>query len=115
MEVNAHSLFSKWFSESGKLVSRLFAKIQASCWAGAASFRSRGRSDSALSGCHCTSVLIAATVFAAAPCLPVRSACVRMRPANCLRLCLLAQEVVDEPDTLVFVLIDEVESLTAAR
>ena len=27
MEVNAHSLFSKWFSESGKLVSRLFAKI----------------------------------------------------------------------------------------
>ncbi|KAL4430726.1 hypothetical protein ABPG75_005982 [Micractinium tetrahymenae] len=52
IEVNAHSLFSKWFSESGKLVSRLFAKIQ---------------------------------------------------------------EVVDEPDTLVFVLIDEVESLTAAR
>ena len=29
IEVNAHSLFSKWFSESGKLVSRLFAKIQA--------------------------------------------------------------------------------------
>ena len=28
VEVNAHSLFSKWFSESGKLVSRLFAKIQ---------------------------------------------------------------------------------------
>lgn len=28
IEVNAHSLFSKWFSESGKLVSRLFAKIQ---------------------------------------------------------------------------------------
>ena len=27
VEVNAHSLFSKWFSESGKLVSRLFAKI----------------------------------------------------------------------------------------
>ncbi len=27
MEVNAHSLFSKWFSESGKLVSRLFSKI----------------------------------------------------------------------------------------
>ena len=27
IEVNAHSLFSKWFSESGKLVSRLFAKI----------------------------------------------------------------------------------------
>ncbi|KAL4859562.1 Pachytene checkpoint protein 2 [Chlorella vulgaris] len=52
IEVNAHSLFSKWFSESGKLVSRLFAKIQ---------------------------------------------------------------EVVDEADTLVFVLIDEVESLTAAR
>ena len=27
VEVNAHSLFSKWFSESGKLVSRLFSKI----------------------------------------------------------------------------------------
>eukprot|EP00887_Chlorella_sp_A99_P005334 scaffold1.g5334.t1 len=52
VEVNAHSLFSKWFSESGKLVSRLFSKIG---------------------------------------------------------------EMVEEPDTLVFVLIDEVESLTAAR
>eukprot|EP00894_Picocystis_sp_ML_P000573 jgi/Pico_ML_1/51090/g2178.t1 len=28
VEVNAHSLFSKWFSESGKLVSKLFSKIQ---------------------------------------------------------------------------------------
>ena len=28
LEVNAHSLFSKWFSESGKLVSKLFGKIQ---------------------------------------------------------------------------------------
>ena len=27
IEVNAHSLFSKWFSESGKLVARLFDKI----------------------------------------------------------------------------------------
>ena len=27
VEINAHSLFSKWFSESGKLVGRLFAKI----------------------------------------------------------------------------------------
>lgn len=27
IEVNAHSLFSKWFSESGKLVTKLFAKI----------------------------------------------------------------------------------------
>ena len=27
VEVNAHSLFSRWFSESGKLVSKLFAKI----------------------------------------------------------------------------------------
>ena len=50
--MNAHSLFSKYFSESGKLVSRLFAKIQ---------------------------------------------------------------EQLEEEDTLVFVLIDEVESLTAAR
>ncbi|KAE8683564.1 Pachytene checkpoint protein 2-like protein [Hibiscus syriacus] len=28
IEVNAHSLFSKWFSESGKLVAKLFQKIQ---------------------------------------------------------------------------------------
>ncbi|CAA0820936.1 P-loop containing nucleoside triphosphate hydrolases superfamily protein [Striga hermonthica] len=28
IEVNAHSLFSKWFSESGKLVAKLFSKIQ---------------------------------------------------------------------------------------
>ena len=52
MEVNAHSLFSKWFSESGKLVSKLFAKIT---------------------------------------------------------------ELVEDENCLVFVLIDEVESLTAAR
>eukprot|EP00475_Leptophrys_vorax_P001850 TRINITY_DN11036_c0_g1_i3.p2 TRINITY_DN11036_c0_g1~~TRINITY_DN11036_c0_g1_i3.p2 ORF type:complete len:138 (+),score=13.82 TRINITY_DN11036_c0_g1_i3:379-792(+) len=29
IEVNAHSLFSKWFSESAKLVSKLFGHIQA--------------------------------------------------------------------------------------
>lgn len=52
VEVNAHSLFSKWFSESGKLVGKLFEKIH---------------------------------------------------------------ELVDEPDALVCVLIDEVESLSAAR
>ncbi|MEW5298280.1 MAG: hypothetical protein WDW38_000989 [Sanguina aurantia] len=52
VEVNAHSLFSKWFSESGKLVSKLFAKIT---------------------------------------------------------------EMVEEADNIVFVLIDEVESLTSAR
>ncbi|KAK9117313.1 hypothetical protein Sjap_016260 [Stephania japonica] len=52
IEVNAHSLFSKWFSESGKLVAKLFQKIQ---------------------------------------------------------------EMVEEEDNLVFVLIDEVESLAAAR
>lgn len=28
IEVNAHSLFSKWFSESGKLVASLFARIR---------------------------------------------------------------------------------------
>jgi SpoVK/Ycf46/Vps4 family AAA+-type ATPase len=28
LEINAHSLFSKWFSESGKLVMKLFAFIQ---------------------------------------------------------------------------------------
>ena len=27
IEINAHSLFSKWFSESGKLVTKLFSKI----------------------------------------------------------------------------------------
>ncbi|XP_039133105.1 pachytene checkpoint protein 2 homolog [Dioscorea cayenensis subsp. rotundata] len=52
VEVNAHSLFSKWFSESGKLVAKLFQKIQ---------------------------------------------------------------EMVEEENDLVFVLIDEVESLAAAR
>jgi len=52
VEIHSHSLFSKWFSESGKLVARLFEHIQ---------------------------------------------------------------ELVDEPSTLVCVLIDEVESLTSAR
>ena len=27
LEINSHSLFSKWFSESGKLVQRLFTGI----------------------------------------------------------------------------------------
>ncbi len=27
LEINSHSLFSKWFSESGKLVQRLFSGI----------------------------------------------------------------------------------------
>ena len=52
MEVNAHSLFSKWFSESGKLVNKLFDTIR---------------------------------------------------------------DLLDDPDVFVCVLIDEVESLTAAR
>ncbi|KAL7138897.1 hypothetical protein ABFS83_09G013800 [Erythranthe nasuta] len=52
IEINAHSLFSKWFSESGKLVAKLFSKIQ---------------------------------------------------------------EMVEEENNMVFVLIDEVESLAAAR
>lgn len=52
IEVNAHSLFSKWFSESGKLVAKLFQNIQ---------------------------------------------------------------EMVEDESNLVFVLIDEVESLAAAR
>ncbi len=30
IEVNSHSLFSKWFSESGKLVQRMFEAIQVS-------------------------------------------------------------------------------------
>ncbi|KAJ7283884.1 P-loop containing nucleoside triphosphate hydrolase protein [Mycena rebaudengoi] len=52
LEINSHSLFSKWFSESGKLVQRLFSSIT---------------------------------------------------------------ELVDEDDAFLVVLIDEVESLTAAR
>ena len=52
VEINSHSLFSKWFSESGKLVQRMFETIQ---------------------------------------------------------------EIVDDPRALVCVLIDEVESLAAAR
>lgn len=27
MEINSHSIMSKWFSESGKLVQRLFTKV----------------------------------------------------------------------------------------
>jgi len=52
LEINSHSLFSKWFSESGKLVQRLFGSVM---------------------------------------------------------------EMVEDEDTFVIVLIDEVESLTAAR
>lgn len=52
IEINSHSLFSKWFSESGKLVTKMFQKIQ---------------------------------------------------------------QLIDDKDALVFVLIDEVESLTTAR
>uniref|UniRef100_A0AAY3ZXA8 Pachytene checkpoint protein 2 homolog n=1 Tax=Denticeps clupeoides TaxID=299321 RepID=A0AAY3ZXA8_9TELE len=52
VEINSHSLFSKWFSESGKLVTKMFQKIQ---------------------------------------------------------------QLIDDEDALVFVLVDEVESLTAAR
>lgn len=28
LEINSHSLFSKWFSESGKLIMKLFDTIQ---------------------------------------------------------------------------------------
>jgi len=52
VEINSHSLFSKWFSESGKLVMKMFQNIE---------------------------------------------------------------EFISDPDALVFLLIDEVESLTAAR
>jgi hypothetical protein len=107
IEVNAHSLFSKWFSESGKLVSRLFAKIQV----GTRATRRAAMHDPPRQGCCC---------------------CVRryqgwhgagllfhlvlgFLSTLCLRAVAVVQEVVDEPDSLVFVLIDEVESLTAAR
>ncbi|XP_068616527.1 pachytene checkpoint protein 2 homolog [Brachionichthys hirsutus] len=52
VEINSHSLFSKWFSESGKLVTKMFQKIQ---------------------------------------------------------------QLIDDKEALVFVLMDEVESLTASR
>lgn len=52
VEINSHSLFSKWFSESGKLVMKMFQRIE---------------------------------------------------------------ELITDPEALVFVLIDEVESLTSAR
>lgn len=52
IEINSHSLFSRWFSESGKLVMKMFSKIQ---------------------------------------------------------------ELVADPDSLICILIDEVESLTSAR
>lgn len=47
VEINAHSLFSKWFSESGKLVMKLFDKISelaenevsSSCWCSRAALR----------------------------------------------------------------------------
>ena len=28
VEINSHSLFSKWFSESGKLVQKMFTEIK---------------------------------------------------------------------------------------
>ncbi|KAF7286483.1 hypothetical protein GWI33_005121 [Rhynchophorus ferrugineus] len=31
IEINSHSLFSKWFSESGKLVNKMFTKIREAC------------------------------------------------------------------------------------
>jgi len=52
MEINSHSLFSKWFSESGKLVQKLFDHIM---------------------------------------------------------------EVAEDPECFVFILIDEVESITSSR
>jgi len=54
VEVNAHSLFSKWFSESGKLVSRLFSKIQASGAGGAGAWWGSVRGK--LAAPLCTSV-----------------------------------------------------------
>ena len=34
IEINAHSLFSKWFSESGKMVLGIFGKIKESTYYG---------------------------------------------------------------------------------
>ncbi|KAJ3109069.1 Pachytene checkpoint protein 2 [Phlyctochytrium planicorne] len=62
VEINSHSLFSKFFSESGKLVMKMFQSF----------------------------------VFLLNPVLGIKEIC-------------------DDPDTFVTVLIDEVESLTAAR
>ena len=91
IEVNAHSLFSKWFSESGKLVSRLFVKITelvSACLGDA--FQHRRASCRV---CHQTPHLKKA-----------------LAPANHV-----SGMQVEEEDSLVCVLLDEVESLTRAR
>jgi SpoVK/Ycf46/Vps4 family AAA+-type ATPase len=31
IEINSHSLFSRWFSESGKLVQNLFRRVEELC------------------------------------------------------------------------------------
>lgn len=107
VEVNAHSLFSKWFSESGKLVSRLFAKIQAGA----------GRAGGRVGGWQKTHEWQACNLMAGMPgeCGAAQPASPPSLPPALRRLSPALQEVVDEADTLVFVLIDEVESLTAAR
>lgn len=95
VEVNAHSLFSKWFSESGKLVTKLFTKITV-------------RDNPRAIHPHC-------------PLGPQRCCGLTARTWNHGRgslrapTCRAAQELVEDEDSLVFVLIDEVESLTAAR
>lgn len=92
VEVNAHSLFSKWFSESGKLVGRLFARCEK-------------QRENAVDG-RCT-------VRTLSPFLTF--------PSSCLRFCscgfrnVRIQELADDPSNFVSILIDEVESLASAR
>lgn len=108
IEVNAHSLFSKWFSESGKLVSRLFAKIQVR-WA----VRLVAGRPSRQAGLRCLNLCPVRQRPAGRIAQPAGSQPSAATPACHPTICV--QEVVEEPETLVFVLIDEVESLTAAR
>ena len=93
IEVNAHSLFSKWFSESGKLVMSMFAR------AGSTSRQLGQLTARALGERH------------------MRAPCPRVRMVSARAAYRFARirEILDDGDGFVCVLIDEVESLTAAR
>ena len=155
VEVNAHSLFSKWFSESGKLVSRLFAKINelvrfctasaiygmhvlagSRCFSESGNLVSRrfakasklvvccaASTQMAKDACagwviyHSKKVVVNQRAPVSLPC-KARSgesmgAWQQVRP--CVDQLRSRHVQVEEEDTLVCVLIDEVESLTAAR
>ena len=138
IEVNAHSLFSKWFSESGKLVSRLFAKItgagapvphthlprymHAPCSSAALHVALPCPADLR---CLASAQLQACNApfcglehgCACVKCAGVRAVAVSSMWSACMHACMHACMglQVEEQDSLVCVLLDEVESLTRAR